>query len=488
MDILNKSISKAVDRPVKVLQFGEGNFLRGFVDYMIDVANEKGVFDGSVVIVKPIEFGNLSMFHEQECQYTLSLRGKEDGQTKEINRIITCVSDAVDTATEFEKYESFASCDTLRFVVSNTTEAGIVYDETDKFESMPPKTYPGKLTRFLFKRFEHFKGAADKGLIIIPCELIENNGINLKKCVLQLAELWKLGADFEKWVNEACTFCSTLVDRIVTGYPRDEVDAMCEKFGYKDNLVDTGELFALWVIESDNPEVAKELPLPEAGLPVIFTNDQRPYRERKVRILNGAHTSFVLASYLAGNDFVRESMEDATVRKFMMTTVFDEIIPTLSLPKEECEAFANAVIERFENPYIKHKLLDISLNSVSKWKARCKASLTGYVDKFGKLPKNLTFSIAALMAFYSSSELRDGVLVGRRNGAEYLIKDGADVLSFFAENSGKSSKEFAEAYLSNEKFFGEDMTKYTGLVDEVAAHLDAIKAKGMRAVLEDIVR
>lgn len=487
MNILNKTISKAKERPVKVLQYGEGNFLRGFVDYMIDVANEKEVFDGSVVIVKPIAFGNLDMFHEQECQYTLSLRGKEDGQTKVINRVITSVSDAVDTINEFEKYEAYASCDTLRFIVSNTTEAGIVFDETDEFSANPPKTYPGKLTKFLFDRFTYYKGDESKGLIIIPCELIENNGGTLKKCVLQFADLWKLSDEFKAWVENACIFCSTLVDRIVTGYPRDEVDQMCEEFGYKDNLVDTGELFALWVIESDK-DISAELPLDKAGLPVIFTDNQKPYRERKVRILNGAHTSFVLASYLAGNDFVRESMEDETIRKFMMDTVFNEIIPTLSLPKDECEAFANAVIERFENPFIKHALLSISLNSVSKWKSRCMPSLKGYIDKFGKVPTHLSFSIAALMCFYQGSEIKDNALIGNRDGQEYKIMDDAAVLEFFQANSAKPAKEFANAYLSNVKFFGEDLTKYEGLADQVAAYIEDIRANGMRKAVEKIVK
>lgn len=485
MNVLNKSISKAQDRPVKVLQFGEGNFLRGFVDYMIDVANEAGKFDGSIVVVKPIAFGNLDQFHEQECQYTVSLRGKEDGQTKVTNRIVTSISDAVDTLNEFEKYENYAKCETLRFIVSNTTEAGIVYDETDEFTACPPKTYPGKLTKFMYDRFQHFNGDTTKGLIVIPCELIENNGPELKKCVLQFSKLWNLGEEFEAWLNEACTFCSTLVDRIVTGYPKDEVEQMWQEFGYQDKLVVTGELFALWVIESDK-DISKELPLDQAGLPVIFTDDQRPYRERKVRILNGAHTSFVLASYLAGNDFVKESMEDATVRKFMMNTVFDEIIPTLSLPKEECEAFANAVIERFENPFIKHALMSISLNSVSKWKSRCLPSLKGYVEKFNAIPKHLSFSLAALMSFYTGSEIVDNALIGHRGTESYKVLDDKDALEFFANNSSKPSQEFAVAYLSNEKFFGEDLTKIAGLVDSVAGYLDEIKANGMRKALENL--
>lgn len=485
MEMLNKSITGAKERPVKILQFGEGNFLRGFVDYMIDVANEKGVFDGSVAIVKPIAYGSLNMFHEQENQYTVMLRGIEDGKEKVETRVITSVSDSVDCMEEYEKYAEYAKCETLRFIVSNTTEAGIVYDETDDFNALPPKTYPGKLTKFMFERYQHFNGASDKGLILIPCELIENNGGNLKNCVLQFAKLWNLGEGFISWVEKDCIFCSTLVDRIVTGYPREEAESIWEKLGYRDNLLDTAEVFALWVIESDR-DIAEELPLHKAGLPVIFTDNQKPYRERKVRILNGAHTSFVLASYLAGNDFVKESMEDADVRKFMMTTVFDEIIPTLTLPKEELMAFANAVIERFENPYIKHALLSISLNSTSKWKSRCMPSLIGYIEKIGEIPSHLAFSLAALMSFYTGSEIKDSALIGHRNGEEYKILDDAAALEFFAAHSAEDSLSFTKAYLSNTGFFGRDLTEFAGLAEKVAGYVDDIRTLGMREAIKKV--
>ena len=324
MELLNKSMTNPVERPIKVLQFGEGGFLRAFVDYMIDIANEKGVFDGNIVIVKPIEFGNLDFFHEQDCQYTLSMRGKENNEAKVVNRVITSVADAVAAVEEYDRYMEYAKLDTLRFVVSNTTEAGIVFDETDKFENNPPRTFPGKLTKFLHARYTHFNGALDKGLIMLPVELIDNNGPALKKCVLQFIDLWGLGEAFRQWVLDACIFGSTLVDRIVTGYPRDEAEQVWEQLGYRDNLLDTSELFALWVIEMER-DFSAEFPLDKAGLPVIFTDDQKPYKQRKVRILNGAHTSFVLASYLAGNDIVLESMNDETVRKFMMNTIFDEV-------------------------------------------------------------------------------------------------------------------------------------------------------------------
>ncbi len=497
MQRLNKSITKAVDRPVKVLQFGEGNFLRAFVDYMFDVTNEKTDFNGGIVLVKPIEFGNLDRFHEQECQYTLQLRGVENGEPKKVTRVITSCVDAVAAIDDYDKYVEYGTCDTLRFIVSNTTEAGIVFDETDKFDACPPKTYPGKLTKLLFERYKKFDGAKDKGIILIPCELIADNGIELKKCIMQFIELWGLEEGFKNWIDEACSFCPTLVDRIVPGYPRDEAEELCKEFGYEDQLIDTAEIFGLWVIENDKnitlEQLKKELPFEEAGVPVTFTEDHHPYKERKVRILNGSHTSFVLASYLAGNDLVKQSMDDATIRKYMEETLFDEVIPTLSLPESECREFANAVIERFQNPYIKHKLLDISLNSVSKWEARCLPSFLGYVNKFGKLPKYLTFSMAALMSFYSTQkvgELNGGrVLVGDRAGEEYFIRDDQAVLDFFLENSAKEPKAFAESYLSNTKFFGgEDLTKIDGLVDAIAGYIADIRTRGMRAVCEDLVK
>ena len=486
MERLNTSLTGKKDRPIRVVQFGEGNFLRAFVDYMIDIANEKGLFDGDIVLIKPIAFGSTEVFKEQECQYTVSLRGIVEGEAQVLNRQITSVKDIVDSGTEFDKYMSLAEIDTLRFVVSNTTEAGIVFDNTDQFELAPAKSFPGKLTQFLYRRYTTFNGAADKGLVMLPVELIDDNGIMLKKCVNQLIDLWGLEEGFKTWVNEACIFTSTLVDRIVTGYPRDTVEEW-EKLGYEDRILVTGEPFALWVIESDK-DISAELPLDKAmadmpGMDVIYTDNQKPYKQRKVRILNGAHTSFVLASYLCGHNIVLESMNDPDVRNFMKKTIYDEVIPTLTLPKDELEAFAAAVETRFENPYVKHALLAISLNSVSKWRARCMPSLLGYVEKNGTLPTHMTFSLAALMAFYTGTEIRDGKLVGHRGAEEYFISDDAPVLEFFAANSTKATEEFVTGFLSNESFFGQDLTLVPGLKDAIVVYLDDIKANGMRAAL-----
>ncbi len=459
-----KGIAEKNELPIKILQFGEGNFLRAFVDWMIDIANENGAFDGDIAIVKPISFGSLDAFKEQNNLYTVLLRGKENGKVVNDSRIITSVSKALDCKDDYDEYMSLAKLDTLRFVVSNTTEAGIVLDKNDTFQRLP-NTYPGKLTKFLYERYNAFSGAKDKGLIILPVELIEDNGGKLKECVLALSKIWNLPTEFLNWIEESNVFCSTLVDRIVTGYPRGYADKVCEELGYEDKLVDIGEPFALWVIESEK-DISDELPLDKIGLPVVFTNNQKPYRERKVRVLNGAHTSSVLAAYLYGLDIVRDCMADDVMGKYIRKVVLEEIVPQVNLPIEEVKAFANSVFERFENPFIDHALLSISLNSVSKWKARVLPSFKDYVKNNDKLPKLITFSFASLLAFYSSSDLRDdGLYAKRANGDEYIIHDDKTVLEFFADNIGKDT--FIENACKNTAFWGEDLSEYKGFVNTV---------------------
>lgn len=483
MKYLDKTMTHKTERPVKVLQFGEGNFLRAFVDYMIDIANENGEFDGDIVLVKPISFGSLDRLKKQGCQYTVQLRGISDGEPKKINRIVTSVTDAVDPYTEYEKYNEYAKLDTLRFIVSNTTEAGIVYDESDKFELCPPNSYPGKLTKFLYTRFKEFNGDAKKGLVMLPVELIDDNGLHLRECVLKQIKNWNLPDEFKAWVENACTFTSTLVDRIVTGYPKDEAEALCEEFGYQDDNIVTGEPFALWVIESDK-DISDELPLPKAGLPVIFTKDHHPYKQRKVRILNGAHTSFVLASYLCGNDIVLESMNDPNILNYIKETIYDEIIPTLTLPKDDCCEFAEAVLTRFANPYVKHAHLSIALNSVSKWRARCMPSFLAYIDKFNEVPKHLAFSLAALMAFYTGTQIVDNALIGNRSGEQYKILDDMAVLEFFKDNSCEDAKTFAHKTLSNVEFWGQDLSLLPGVEEKIVEYLSDIRTNGAKAAVE----
>ena len=484
MQRLTAAAQAAPKRPVKVLQFGEGNFLRAFVDHMIDIANEQGVFDGSVAVVKPIPFGTLDAFHKQDCRYTVMLRGLEEGRRVEKTRLITSVSDAVDAYAEYDRYAAYAKLDSLRFIVSNTTEAGIVLDPSDRFELTPPKTYPGKLTKFLFERAEAFDYAPDKGLIMLPVELIDDNGIELERCVKALASAWQLGERFAAWLESACVFASTLVDRIVTGYPKEDAEELWARLGYEDRLLVTAEPFGLWVIESQR-DISAELPLDRCGLPVLFTDNQKPYKQRKVRILNGAHTSFVPAAFLCGHDTVLEAMQDPLIRDFMQHTLYDEVIPTLTLPREDLLRFAQAVTSRFENPFIKHALLSICLNSVSKWRARCLPSLLGYVQNTGALPERLAFSLAALLALYGEGTLRDGALECVREGSPYTLRDDAPVLAFFAEHQGIAPDVLAGDFLARIDFFGQDLTQIPGLQAYVSAALAAVRNEGMRSVMAE---
>ncbi len=472
-----------------MLQFGEGNFLRAFADYMIDRAVSGGVYDGSVAVVQPINAPLLPAFAEQDSVYTVLLRGKENGETVNEPYTVTCVDRVISSYSDYDSFMSLASLETLECVISNTTEAGIVLDESDRFELTPPQSYPGKLTKFLYERYRAFNGDMSRGLVIFPVELIENNGRRLRECVLSLCRLWSLEPAFAEWVDKACMFCSTLVDRIVTGYPRGSGDAarICDSLGYDDGLLDICEPFALWVIEAEDIERArKALPLDCAGLPVIFTCDQRPYRERKVRILNGAHTSFVPAAFLAGESIVRDCMAEPTVRAFIDRCIYGEIIPTLTLPREELERFAASVCERFENPFIDHELISICLNSVSKWKARVLPSLLDSLNANGKLPPCLTMSFAALCEFYSRGRMTDDGFCGTRVSggceADYRISDDRAVIDFFAENAECDG--IVRLFAAKEEFWGRDLTALPGFVEETEKMLALIRREGTLAAMK----
>lgn len=472
------------DAPERVLQFGEGNFLRAFVDYFIDMMNEKAGFQSKVVLCQPIAPGLAGFINEQEGLYTLYLRGFENGEKVNAKRIISCVSRCLNPYEDFQSLLDCAKNPDLRFIACNTTEAGIVYDPSCQFTDRPANSYPGKLTQFLYERFRLFGQEKGKGFVVLSCELIDNNGKELEKCVLSYADQWELGEEFKNWIKEENIFCSTLVDRIVTGYPRSEAEAINEENGYEDKLIDTGEVFGFWVIEGPQ-SLKKELPFEEAGLPVLITDNHKPYKQRKVRILNGAHTSMVLGAYLAGQDIVRDCMHDEVIRGFMNKTIYDEIIPTLTLPKEEVEGFAASVTERFQNPFIDHALLSIALNSTSKWKARVMPSLKGYVEKFGSLPKCISTSLAFYIAFYTGDHMSEEGLVGKRGTEEYVIKDDADVLAFYDAHKEDDAAALAHAVLSNTAFWGEDLTQMAGLEKEVADALAAIKEKGAYEVMKD---
>lgn len=478
------------DAPERVLQFGEGNFLRAFVDYFIDRMNEKAGFNSKVVLVQPIGhhggFNVADVINEQEGLYTLYLRGFENGQKVNAKRIISCVSRCLNVYSDYATVMACAENPDLRYIACNTTEAGIAYDPQCQFTEMPPASYPAKLTQFLYRRFQKFGKETGKGFVILACELIDDNGKELEKCVLQYAEQWHLEPEFAQWLKDENIFCSTLVDRIVTGFPRGEAAGINEENGYEDNILDTGEVFGFWVIEG--PEsLKKELPFAKAGLPVLITDDHKPYKQRKVRILNGAHTSMVLGAYLAGQNIVRDCMHDETIAGFMNKTIYDEIIPTLSLPREECLDFAAAVTERFKNPFIDHALLAISLNSTSKWKARVMPSLEGFFKKFGKLPKCITASFAFYIAFYRGQELTDeGLKASRPNGDGYTISDDRSVLEFYYAHKDDSAEDLAHAVCANTDFWGKDLSAaLPGFEAEVAGFLKAIEEKGTYAVMKD---
>lgn len=465
--------------PERVLQFGEGNFLRAFVDYFIDMMNEKADFNSKVVLIQPIDGGDKirEFINEQDGLYTLFLRGNEGGQKVNDKRVISSVSRCLNPYSDYEEYMACAGNPELRYITCNTTEAGIQYDPACQFKDRPASSYPGKLTQFLYARYRAFGRESGKGFVILSCELIDNNGKELKKCVLQYARQWQLEEEFIHWIEEENIFCSTLVDRIVTGYPRNEAAAICEELGYKDNIIDTGEVFGFWVIEG--PESLKEeLPFEKAGLPVLITDDHKPYKQRKVRILNGAHTSMVLGAYLAGQNIVRDCMKDDVIREFMNQTIYHEIIPTLTLPRQELTDFAKAVTDRFNNPFIDHALLAISLNSTSKWKARVLPSLKGYVEIYGKLPRCITASLAFYIAFYQGVRLDEDGFTGLRGEEEYSIKDDRNILEFYNSHKDDDPRTLTSAVLSNTEFWGEDLTDISGLCEKVAADLTVIKEQG----------
>lgn len=476
--------------PEKVLQFGEGNFLRAFVDWMIGRMNARGLFNGWVVVVQPIPQGMVDKINAQDGLYTVLLRGIQGGKAVEEKEIVTSVSRGVNPYTDFAGCLKCAENPDLRFVVSNTTEAGIAFSATDRLTDAPPESFPGKLTALLYHRFRHFGGASEKGCVMLPCELIERNGDTLKRTVLQTARLWKLDPAFLDWLENQNEFTNTLVDRIVTGFPRDEFTTLTEKLGYQDDLLVAGESFHSWVIES-RWNLADELPLTQAGLDVVWTSNMTPYRDRKVRILNGAHTLMALAAYLAGKNTVGDCMADGLIRTYVEGALHEEIIPTLDLPKHDLVKFAAAVTERFANPHIHHYLLNIALNSTSKYRARVLPSLLEFQRRTGRLPRRLCFALAALMAFYRGSAFKEGILVGERHGVEYRIADDRPVQEFFFDAwrdhaSSADARRLVTRVLASATIWGQDLNAVPGLTDAVAGHLAIILEQGVAEAMRPV--
>ena len=473
-------------RPVKILQFGEGVFLRAFADYAVDIANEENNFNGNIAVILP-RSGKTDRFAKQNNIYTVCLRGQQDGQVYKENRVITSIDSVISARDEYDAFMALAHEDALEFVISNTTDAGITYNEADQFSDCPPSTFPAKLTKFLYERYTYYQGDMQKGLVMVPTELNDDNGQLLKSCVLQYAALWNLDDAFTAWLASACRFVDTLVDRIVAGYPAGNIDAIQEELGYEDALLDQAEPFSLWVI--GDPSLADKFTIGSDKFHVEFTDNIQAFKEQKVRILNGAHTSMVLGAYLSGLDYVGQCMADPVVRRSLDQTVFGEIVPTVDLPREKAEAFAKAVYERFENPFVNHALLAISLNSISKWKGRILPTFKDSVAATGKLPKWLTYSLAALLAFYRSTEEGDGCLIGSRAaGNTYEIHDDAEKLAFIKENAAKPTAEYVQAVMSRSDFWGEDLTAIAGFADAVAAHIDRMAEVGVKAHIEELGR
>ena len=469
--------------PERVLQFGEGNFLRAFADYWFDMANEKAGWNGKCVLVQPIAQGLTQRINRQEGLYTLYLRGRQNGEKVDAKRVISSVSRCLNPyeKQDYDAMMDVAAGEALEYIVSNTTEAGIVYDPSCRLEDCPPASFPAKLTQVLLHRWR----AGRPGVVVLSCELIDNNGKELLRCVNQYIKQWGLEEGFARWVNGDCTFCSTLVDRIVPGRIRDAAEAarLEDENGYRDALIDVGEVFGVWNIEG--PEwLAEKLPFRSAGLNCPVVPDVTPYKKRKVRILNGAHTGFVLGAYLAGYDIVRDCMQDDVILGFMNRMLHEEVIPTLPLDRQDLEAFAAAVQDRFNNPFINHELMSITLNSTSKWRARNMPSLLEYAQTAGKLPPCLAMSFAAYIAFYSSdiqALTEQGLVCRRPKGNEYTVSDDRWVLEFYYSRRGVSDETLVHDVMTNEKMWGQDLTLVPGFEQAAAENLRRIRTEGARA-------
>ncbi|MGY6523704.1 MAG: tagaturonate reductase [Mongoliitalea sp.] len=465
MDTLNKLTRNTVTteaRPIKVVQFGEGNFLRGFCDWMIDQMNELTDFNGNIQIVQPLQQGMGTQVNQQDGLYHVVLQGIHQGQEINEARLITAVEGVINPYEDFIGFKNLAKNPDLQILLSNTTEAGIAFEPSDRSYDKTPETFPGKVTLLLWERYNHFNASKDKGLYILPCELIDKNGEELQRCVLQYVKLWKLPQAFKDWVINQNTFYNTLVDRIVPGYPKETAKEIQQELGYFDSLLVKAEPFHLWVIEGPK-SIQNILPIEQAGLQIKVVDDLTPYRTRKVRILNGAHTAMVPLAYLEGLRTVRDCMEDVKFYPVLEKIIYDEIIPSMDMPKDELLDFAQDVLDRFRNPYVHHELASIALNAVSKFKVRVLPSLIGYYHKNQQLPSILIKSFAALILFYK----------GEYQETKLPVNDSPEIMSFFNSvwNEPNELSEKVDKILSNEGLWEENLGKIKGLKSAVEQEL-----------------
>ncbi|MGL4977934.1 MAG: tagaturonate reductase [Cetobacterium sp.] len=463
----------------KVIQFGEGNFLRCFFDWQLDIINKNTDLNAGVAVVRPIDYDGVPLLDTQDGLYTAIIRGiNESGQVVKDYTVISSINREIPIYKNFKEYLELAHNEDMRFIVSNTTEAGITFSSEDKYDDEPQATFPAKLTRLLHERFTVFNGDMTKGFILLPCELIDYNGEELKRVVLKYAELWNLGEEFTNWLINGNIWCSTLVDRIVTGYPRGEKEELEKELGYSDNFITTGEYFYLFVIQGPKDILTKELKLEGLNLNILIVDDLKPYKMRKVGILNGAHTAMVPVAYLYGIDTVREAMENDDLREFIELAIDEEIIPALDMDKKELEEFKDAVINRFKNPYVKHMLMDISLNSMAKYKSRILPQVLELNSRTGKLSKKLLFSLAALIRFYK------GV---RENGDAIQLRDDKHHLDMYKELwLTNNYNEIVKAVLGLENHWDTDLNKVEGMTDLVAKYLEMIDKVGVAKALKEV--
>ena len=486
---LNKRTAPKSVMPERIIQFGEGNFLRAFVDWIVWNMNQKTNFNGSVVIVQPIERGMVDWLNGQDCLYHVNLQGRLNGEAVNTLERIDVVSRALNPYSQNPAFMALAEQPEIRFVISNTTEAGIAFDDTCKFTDAPASSYPGKLVQLLFHRYQTFNGDPTKGLIIMPCELIFLNGHHLKECIYKYIELWTddFGADYEgfkEWFTKYNYVCATLVDRIVPGFPRKEIKDIQQKIGYKDNLVVQAEIFHLWVIEkAENmtcDELRAEFPAEKAGLHVLIAESEKPYHERKVTLLNGPHTVLSPVTYLSGVNIVRDACNHPVLGKYIHKVQFEELMETLNLPMDELKQFAADVLERFNNPYVDHQVTSIMLNSFPKFQARDLPGVKTYLERKGELPQGLVFGLAAIITYY-----KGGV---REDGAEIVPNDDQKIMDLLKElwSTGDTQK-VTDGVLSAEFIWGEDLHNIEGLAELVKKDLDLIQEKGMLEAVKTIL-
>ncbi|PWJ37909.1 tagaturonate reductase [Sediminitomix flava] len=465
-------------KPIRIVQFGEGNFLRAFINWMIQEMNEKANFDAGVAVVQPIPQGLGELVNAQDGLYHLYLKGIEKGELINKRQLIDCIQKVINPYENYQDYLDLAKEDSLQFVFSNTTEAGISYNENDTLEHIQ-NSFPTKLTALLYQRFSHFNGDEKKGLTILPCELIDKNGQTLKEIILKHATDWELSAAFKSWINSACTFYNTLVDRIVPGFPKDRIEEIHEELGYEDQLVVEGEQFHLFVIEGDS-KIKDILPTEEVGLNVIVTNNQAPYRSRKVRILNGAHTCLVPLGLLSGLETVKEGVDDKEVGSFLESIIKNEIVP--SLPASEgIEEFANDVLDRFRNPFIKHYLKSISLNSFPKFNTRVLPSIVSFHQKNGSFPQGILTSFASLIKLYDPKNLKEFKPQDNQEIIDLLANLWAD----FYINGSTDFEIIIEGVLSATYIWGQNLNELEGLQIQLSQNLKQIHNEGISSLIEE---